>query len=106
MDKFPVAGGACRFSQELQFVEVFHYLGFIVVLTDDTYEYSVFSIVFSHSFVKKSPSGRTGFQRFLIDLSELENHGEGIGNLYGAVALFSRGPLRRTLYYADSFFVE
>ena len=40
------------------------------------------------------------------ELSELEDNGEGVGNLHGAVSLLARLPLRGRRDNADSLFVE
>ena len=47
LDKFPVSFCACCFRQEFQFIKIFHYLGFVIVLTYDSYEYSLFFGVLS-----------------------------------------------------------
>ena len=66
---------------------------------------SRYSLTFlSEPFSRITPTNTALFEEGT--LTELEDHREGVGNLYGAVPLLARLPLRGAGNDADGFLVE
>ena len=96
LHEFLVSHGSRCLCKELEFVQILINLPFVVFRSDNADKYGFFQSFFLHPIHIKAILADGLIQFFkLVSLPELENNREGVGNLYIAVSLLARSPLRR-----------